>query len=135
MLNFVNAQKIRSSHSITVCKIFAADEVQACHLVLETIKLAYADAAATVADARFFKIPSRISPIRPSSPRVRVLDGKRVSIETHSRPALGERLAAMGPICRLPCSHLPRAASRDEVCEICGLAPATKSMLRSVAIP
>ena len=37
--------------------IFAADEVQACHLILEAIKLAYADAAATVADARFLKSP------------------------------------------------------------------------------
>ena len=37
--------------------IFAADEVQACHLILEAIKLAYADAAATVADARFLKAP------------------------------------------------------------------------------
>ena len=37
--------------------IFEADEVQACHLILEAIKLAYADAAATVADARFLKAP------------------------------------------------------------------------------
>lgn len=37
--------------------IFAADEVQACHLILEAIKLAYADAAATVADPRFLKAP------------------------------------------------------------------------------
>ena len=37
--------------------IFAADEVQACHLILEAIKFAYADAAATVADARFLKAP------------------------------------------------------------------------------
>lgn len=37
--------------------IFAADEVQACHLVLEAIKLAYADAAATVADVRFLQAP------------------------------------------------------------------------------
>jgi gamma-glutamyltranspeptidase/glutathione hydrolase len=37
--------------------IFAADEVQASHLILEAIKLAYADAAATVADPRFLKAP------------------------------------------------------------------------------
>jgi gamma-glutamyltranspeptidase/glutathione hydrolase len=37
--------------------IFKADEVQACHLVLEAIKLAYADAFATVADARYLKAP------------------------------------------------------------------------------
>ena len=37
--------------------IFAADEVQACHLILEAIKFAYADAAATVADPRFLKAP------------------------------------------------------------------------------
>ena len=37
--------------------IFAADEVQACHLILEAIKLAYADAAATVADPRFLQAP------------------------------------------------------------------------------
>jgi len=37
--------------------IFRSDEVQACHLVLEAIKLAYADAAATVADPRFLKAP------------------------------------------------------------------------------
>ena len=37
--------------------IFEADEVQACHLILEAIKLAYADAAATVADALFLKAP------------------------------------------------------------------------------
>ena len=37
--------------------IFVADEVQACHLVLEAIKLAYADAFATVADARYLKAP------------------------------------------------------------------------------
>jgi gamma-glutamyltranspeptidase/glutathione hydrolase len=40
-----------------MASIFAADEVQACHLILEAIKLAYADAAATVADARFLKAP------------------------------------------------------------------------------
>ena len=37
--------------------IFKADEVQACHLILEAIKLAFADAAATVADPRFLKAP------------------------------------------------------------------------------
>jgi len=40
-----------------IAAIFAADEVQACHLILEAIKLAYADAAATVADPRFLKAP------------------------------------------------------------------------------
>jgi gamma-glutamyltranspeptidase / glutathione hydrolase len=37
--------------------IFATNEVQASHLILEAIKLAYADAAATVADPRFLKAP------------------------------------------------------------------------------
>ena len=37
--------------------IFKSDEVQACHLILEAVKLAYADAIATVADSRFLKAP------------------------------------------------------------------------------
>ncbi len=37
--------------------IFATDEVQAYHLILEAIKLAYADSSATVADHRFLKAP------------------------------------------------------------------------------
>lgn len=37
--------------------IFKSDEVQACHLILEAVKLAYADAIATVADPRFLKAP------------------------------------------------------------------------------
>ena len=40
-----------------LAEIFAADEVQACHLVIEAIKLAFADAAAYVADPRFLKGP------------------------------------------------------------------------------
>lgn len=43
--------------SFDLTAIFAADEVAACHLILEAIKLAYADAAATVADPRFLKAP------------------------------------------------------------------------------
>jgi len=40
-----------------LASIFAADEVQACHLLIEAIKLAFADAEAFVADPRFLKGP------------------------------------------------------------------------------
>jgi gamma-glutamyltranspeptidase/glutathione hydrolase len=40
-----------------LASIFASDQVQACHLVIEAIKLAFADAEAYVADPRFLKGP------------------------------------------------------------------------------